>query len=81
MCASLLIASFLHAQDVGILLPAAWLWLRTRPRGAERVLGLTGFVAALVLTTPLPLVLVLAGWIAGEAKPAYGTAAGVLLKT
>jgi len=81
VCASLLIASFLHAQDVGILLPAAWLWLRTRPRGAERVLGLTGFVAALVLTTPLPLVLVLAGWIAGEAKPAYGTAAGVLLKT
>ncbi len=81
VCASLLIASFLHAQDVGILLPAGWLWLRTTPRGAERVLGFTGFVAALVLTTPLPLVLVLAGWVAGEAKPAYGTAAGVLVKT
>src|SRR6266568_6766164 len=66
VCASLLIASFLHAQDVGVLLPAAWLWLRTAPRGAERVLGLTGFVAALVLTTPLPLLLVLAGWMISE---------------
>ena len=81
LCASLLIASFLHPQDVAVLLPAAWLWLRTAPRGAERVLGLTGFLAALLLTTPLPLVLVLAGWVAGEAKPAYGTAAGVLVKT
>jgi len=80
VCASLLIASFLHAQDVGVLLPAAWLWLRTAPRGAERVLGLTGFLASLLLTTPLPLMLVLAGWVAGEAKPAYGTAAGVLVK-
>jgi len=62
LCASLLIASFLHPQDVAVLLPAAWLWLRTAPKGAERVLGLTGFVAALVLTTPLPLLLVLAGW-------------------
>ncbi len=62
LCASLLIATFLHPQDVAVLLPAAWLWLRTTPKGAERVLGLTGFVAALVLTTPLPLLLVLAGW-------------------
>ena len=81
LCASLLIASFLHPQDVAVLLPAGWLWLRTVPRGAERVLGLTGFVASLLLTTPLPLVLVFAGWVAGEAKPAYGTAAGVLVKT
>ena len=63
LCASLLVGSYLHAQDVAVLLPAGWLWLRTAPRGAERVLGLTGFVAALVLTTPLPLVLVLAGWL------------------
>jgi hypothetical protein len=68
LCASLLIASFLHPQDVGILLPAAWLWLRTAPVGAERVLGLTGFVAALGLTTPLPLLLVLAGWIAADRR-------------
>jgi len=66
LCASLLIASFLHPQDVAVLLPAAWLWLRTAPRGAERVLGLTGFVAALGLTTPLPLLLVLAGWLVSE---------------
>ena len=66
LCASLLIASFLHPQDVAVLLPAAWLWLRTDPRGAERVLGLTGFVAALGLTTPLPLLLVLAGWLVSE---------------
>ncbi len=66
LCASLLIASFLHPQDVAVLLPAAWLWLRTAPKGAERVLGLTGFVAALVLTTPLPLLLVLAGWMISE---------------
>jgi hypothetical protein len=66
LCASMLIASFLHAQDVAILLPAAWLWLRTAPRAAERILGLTGFLAAFVLTTPLPLLLVLAGWIVGD---------------
>ena len=66
LCASLLIASFLHPQDVAVLLPAAWLWLRTVPRGLERVLGLTGFVAALGLTTPLPLLLVLAGWLVSD---------------
>ncbi len=66
LCASLLMASFLHPQDVAVLLPAAWLWLRTGPRGVERVLGLTGFVAALGLTTPLPLVLVLAGWLVSD---------------
>lgn len=66
LCASLLIASFLHPQDVAVLLPAGWLWLRTAPRGVERVLGLTGFVAAIGLTTPLPLVLVLAGWLVSD---------------
>ena len=66
LCASLLIASFLHPQDVAILLPAAWLWLRTAPKGSERILGLTGFVAALILTTPLPLLLVLAGWLVSD---------------
>jgi hypothetical protein len=66
LCASLLVASFLHPQDVAVLLPAAWLWLRTGPRGAERVLGLTGFVASLGLTTPLPLLLVLAGWLVAD---------------
>lgn len=66
LCASLLIASFLHPQDVAVLLPAAWLWLRSAPRGLERVLGLTGFVAALGLTTPLPLLLVLAGWLVSD---------------
>jgi len=66
LCASLLIASFLHPQDVAVLLPAAWLWLRTAPRGFERVLGLTGFVAALMLTTPLPLLLVLAAWLVSD---------------
>jgi hypothetical protein len=80
LCASLLIASFLHPQDVAVVLPAAWLWLRTAPAGAERVLGLTGFVAALGLTTPLPLLLVLAGWLTVATKPAYGTAAGDLVK-
>jgi len=66
LCASLLIASFLHPQDVAILLPATWLWLRTAPRAAQLVLGLTGFGAALVLTTPLPLVLVLGGWLVSD---------------
>jgi hypothetical protein len=66
LCGSLLVASFLHPQDVAVLLPAGWLWLRTAPRGVERVLGLTGFVAALGLTTPLPLLLVLAGWLVSD---------------
>jgi hypothetical protein len=69
LCASLLIAVFLHPQDVAVLLPAAWLWLRTAPRGLERVLGLTGFVAALGLTTPIPLLLVLAGWLVSDRAP------------
>ena len=68
LCASLLIASFLHPQDVGVLLVAVWLWLRTDPRGVERVLGLTGFGASLVLTTPLPLLLVLAGWVIADRR-------------
>jgi len=72
LCASLLIASFLHPQDVAVLLPAGWLWLRTAPRGVERVLGLTGFVAALGLTTPLPLVLVLAGWLVADRTVVLG---------
>jgi glycosyl transferase family 87 len=66
LCASMLVATFLHAQDVAVLLPAAWLWLRTTPPAIERVLGLTGFGAALLLTTPLPLLLVLAGWLASD---------------
>jgi hypothetical protein len=66
LCASLLIASFLHPQDVAVLLVAVWLWLRTDPRGVERVLGLTGFGASLVLTTPLPLLLVLAAWVVSD---------------
>jgi hypothetical protein len=72
LCGSLLIASFLHAQDVAVLLPAAWLWLRTAPRGIERVLGLTGFVAALGLTIPLPLLLVLAGWLVSDRTVVLG---------
>jgi hypothetical protein len=64
LCASLPIASFLHPQDVAVVLPSAWLWLRTAP-----------------LTTPMPLLLVLAGWLAVATKPAYGTAAGDLVKT
>ena len=81
LCCSLLIASFLHPQDVAVLLPAAWLWLRMAPSGAERILGLTGFVASLALTTPLPLIVVLTGWLIGETKPVYGRTAGVLVKT
>jgi len=71
VCASLLVSTYLHAQDVAVLLPAGWLWLRTAPQGAERVLGLTGFGAALGLTTPLPLLLVLAGWIVSERTGAW----------
>jgi hypothetical protein len=66
LCASMLVATFLHAQDVAVLLPAAWLWLRTAPPALERVLGLTGFGASLVLTTPLPLLLVVAGWLVSD---------------
>ncbi|TME84163.1 MAG: DUF2029 domain-containing protein, partial [Chloroflexi bacterium] len=41
LCASLLIASFLHPQDVAVLLPATWLWLRTDPRGGTVVLSVS----------------------------------------
>ena len=62
LCASLLVTPFVHSQDLAMLLPAAWLSLRTAWSPFERALGVTGYVASLLLATPLPLLLVLVGW-------------------
>ncbi|HEY4844960.1 MAG TPA: glycosyltransferase family 87 protein [Candidatus Dormibacteraeota bacterium] len=56
---SLLVTPFYHPDDVAILLPAAWLWMRTAPARLERVLMAVGFSGALLLGTPLPLLLCL----------------------
>ena len=56
---SLLVTPFYHPDDVAILLPAAWLWMRTAPAGIERLLMAGGFSGALLLGTPLPLLLCL----------------------
>jgi hypothetical protein len=62
LCASLLVTPFVHTQDMAMLLPAAWLSLRTAWSPYERALSLTGYAASLLLVTPLPLLLVLVGW-------------------
>jgi len=61
--ASLLVTPFVHAQDLAMLLPAGWLSLRSGWRPFERTLGLTGYLASLVLFTPLPLLLLVLGWL------------------
>jgi hypothetical protein len=74
--ASLLVTPFVHAQDLAMLLPAAWLSLRSGWRPFERALGLTGYLASLLLFTPLPLLILVLGWLpiglplpAGVARP------------
>jgi hypothetical protein len=61
--ASLLVTPFVHAQDLAMLLPAAWLSLRSGWQPFERALGLTGYVASIVLFTPLPLLVLVLGWL------------------
>ena len=56
---SLLITPFYHPDDLAILIPAAWLWMRTAPSTLERTLMAAGLGGALLLGTPLPLVLCL----------------------
>lgn len=76
IAASLLVTPFVHAQDLAMLLPAAWLSLRSGWRPFERTLGLTGYLASIVLFTPLPLLILILGWLpmsvpvpAGVAQP------------
>jgi len=56
---SLLITPFYHPDDMAILVPAAWLWMHTAPAALERTLMAAGLGGALLLGTPLPLVLCL----------------------
>ena len=57
---SLLITPFYHPDDMAILVPAAWLWMHSAPAALERTLVAAGLGGALLLGTPLPLVLCLA---------------------
>ncbi|HLB76019.1 MAG TPA: hypothetical protein VJO72_03210, partial [Candidatus Dormibacteraeota bacterium] len=72
--ASLLVTPFVHAQDLAMLLPAAWLSLRSGWRPFERALGLTGYLASLLLFTPLPLLLLMLGWLPGRVAVPAGVA-------
>jgi len=56
---SLLVTPFYHPDDLAILVPAAWLWMHTAPSVRERTLMAAGLGGALLLGTPLPLVLCL----------------------
>lgn len=56
---SLLITPFYHPDDLAILIPATWLWMRTGPSALERALMAAGLCGALLLGTPLPLALCL----------------------
>jgi alpha-1,2-mannosyltransferase len=72
---SLLVTPFYHPDDLAILLPAAWLWARSAPAGVERLLMAGGFCGALLLGTPLPLLLCLcAALLPGVELPSLGRA-------
>lgn len=54
---SLLVTPFVHAQDLTMLMPATLLYLRTPMPRVERITTLAGAGAALLVATPLPLLL------------------------
>src|SRR5207247_892746 len=56
---SLLITPFYHPDDLAILVPAAWLWMHTAPALRERIVMAAGLGGALLIGTPLPLILCL----------------------
>ncbi len=60
---SLLTTPFIHPQDLAVLLPASWLYLRTQPSSGQLVPAAAGYLAAELLATPLPLLIVVAGWL------------------
>jgi len=65
---SLLVTTYLHWQDLVMVLPALWLWLRARPAGRHTVPWL--FVVWLVAAFTVAVPQVLIGWLAlmvGEA--------------
>ena len=69
LCGSVLITPYLHAQDLGVLLASAWLYLRTEPAVAERIPVIVGYLAAGLLATPLPLLITVGGWTATTLSP------------
>jgi len=58
---SLLFTPFYHSDDLAVLVPAAWMWMRTAPPAWERVPMAVGMAAAILLATPLPLLASLLG--------------------
>src|SRR5437867_6354426 len=56
---SLLITPFYHPDDLAILVPAAWLWMHAAPALRERIVMAAGLGGALLIGTPLPLILCL----------------------
>ena len=63
---SLLVTPFIHAQDLTILMPVTLLYLGTPAPRVERITVLAGSAAALLVATPLPLLLSVLGFIFEE---------------
>jgi hypothetical protein len=59
---SLLITPFIHPQDLAVLLPAVWIYLRCGPPVLERALTLAGISATLLIATPVALLLAVSAW-------------------
>jgi hypothetical protein len=69
LCGSVLITPYLHAQDLGVMLASAWLYLRSEPAFADRIPAMVGYLAAGLLATPLPLLITVGGWTATTLSP------------
>ncbi len=70
LVASLLVTPFLHVQDLAVLVPASWMYLRTRPSAGQRVPAAVGYLSAEFLGTPLPLLIVVGAWLVWCCAPA-----------
>jgi len=61
LTASLLVTPFMHDQDLGMLVVAGWLIIRSQA-ARERRLALTGILFSCLVSWNLPLVIVLVSW-------------------
>ncbi len=59
---SLLVTPFIHSQDLTLLLPAGWLYLRTQPGRWERAAAVVAFIATMLLGAPLVLGIIPIAW-------------------
>jgi hypothetical protein len=73
---SLLVTPFIHPQDLAVVLPAMWIYLRSAPPVAERATALAGMLAALLIATPFLLLLAIGAWLLPGRKPDFSPLKG-----